>query len=66
MGVRVVVGQREPIGVALKRLRRMLERTRKRRPGHFIRDCEIRRHKEFRKRRKARLETEQAKQEGRQ
>lgn len=61
MGVRVVVGEGEPIGAALRRLRQQLERAGVqwwvRRRLHFVRDAEIRRAKEFRKRFKAREAT---------
>ena len=58
MGVRVVVGDGEPIGAALRRLKQQLERAGvvwwvRRRP-HFVRATDQRRAKAFRKRFKAR------------
>jgi small subunit ribosomal protein S21 len=58
MGVRVVVGEREPIGAALRRFKKQLEwegvplETRRR--AYFVDGTEIRRAKRFRKRFKAR------------
>jgi ribosomal protein S21 len=58
MGVRVVVGESESIGLALRRLKKQLERAgvpgEMRRQGHFVDGTEIRRAKRFRKRFKAR------------
>ncbi len=65
MGLRVVVGAREPLAAALKRLRKLLERQRRRKAGFFVRNSELRRTKEHRKWPKARRETELARQEGR-
>jgi ribosomal protein S21 len=54
MGVRVMVGEREPIGLALRRLKKQLERAgvpgEVRRHVSFVDGTEIRRAKRFRKR----------------
>ena len=53
MGVRVVVGEREPIGLALRRLKKQLGREgvpgEARRHVQFVDGTEIRRAKRFRK-----------------
>jgi small subunit ribosomal protein S21 len=53
MGGKIVVGEREPIGLALRRFGKLLERTgtrwEMRRRQHFTRQTEIRRAKAFRK-----------------
>jgi small subunit ribosomal protein S21 len=58
MGVRIVVGEREAIGLALRRFRKQLERQgvlwEVRRRSHFVRNTEWRRAKAFRKRFKTR------------
>ena len=58
MGVRVVVGEREPIGVALRRLKKQAERAgvprELRMHAEFVGGTEQRRAKRFRKRFKAR------------
>jgi small subunit ribosomal protein S21 len=61
MGVRIVVGEREPIGLALRRLKKLLDRqgvTREiRRRRYFADATEDRRTKRFQKRFKARKAT---------
>jgi ribosomal protein S21 len=61
MGVRIVLADREPITVALRRFKRLLERsgfTRElRRQKSFLKPSQIRRAKEFNKRFKARMAT---------
>ena len=58
MGVRVVVGDGEPVGAALRRLKKQLERAgvpwEVRRRSYFASGTELRRAKAFRKRFKAR------------
>jgi ribosomal protein S21 len=58
MGVRVVVGEREPIGLALRRFNKQLERAgvpgAMRRDVHFVEGTGIRRAKQFRTRFRAR------------
>jgi small subunit ribosomal protein S21 len=58
MGVRIVVGEREPIGLALRRFKKQLERQgvtwEMRRRAYFVEGTEVRRAKRFRKRFKAR------------
>jgi hypothetical protein len=66
MGIRIVVGDREPMSLALRRFRKLLERSQRRPAGYFVRYTEIRRAKEYRKWLKARRETAQARREGRQ
>jgi ribosomal protein S21 len=64
-----VVADGEPIALALRRLKRHMAASRAVVPlhkRHFIRNTGIRRAKEFRKRRLAKLETWRAKREGRQ
>ena len=54
MGVRVVVGDGEPIGAALRRFKKQAERAgvpwEVRRRAYFVRGTEVRRAKAFRKR----------------
>jgi ribosomal protein S21 len=61
MGVRIVVGEREPIGLALKRLQRSMQQEgvswEMRRRGYFVPDSQTRRAKRFRRRFKARQAT---------
>jgi small subunit ribosomal protein S21 len=61
MGVRIVVGEREPIGLALRRFKKLLERQgvlwEMRRRAYFADPSQARRAKRFRKRFKARKET---------
>jgi ribosomal protein S21 len=70
MGVRIVLADKEPVGLALRRLKKLLERegvaweTRRRRS--FLKRTEIRRAKEFKKRFKAREATLLAKMAGEQ
>jgi ribosomal protein S21 len=70
MGVRIVLADKEPIGLALRRLKKLLERagvaweTRRRRS--FLKPAQIRRAKEFKKRFKARQATLLAKMAGEQ
>jgi small subunit ribosomal protein S21 len=69
MGVRIVVAEREPIGLALKRFKRLLERhgvTRDVRRRYFTDPTQGRRAKRFRKRFKARLATLLAQRAGKQ
>jgi small subunit ribosomal protein S21 len=58
MGARVVVGDGEPVGAALRRLKKRVEREgvawEVRRRSYFVGGTELRRAKEFRKRFKAR------------
>ncbi len=68
MSVRVVVGDGEPIGAALRRFKKQTERAgmpwELRRRVYFVRGTEVRRAKEFRKRFKAREATLQAQMSG--
>jgi ribosomal protein S21 len=68
MGVRIVLADKEPLGLALRRLRRLLERHgvtwELRRRGYFIKPTQARRAKRFQKRFKARLATLRAQQAG--
>jgi small subunit ribosomal protein S21 len=61
MGVRIVLADKEPIGLALKRFKKLLERLgaswEQRRRGHFVKPTQTRRAKRFRKRFKARHAT---------
>jgi ribosomal protein S21 len=61
MGVRIVVGEREPIGQALKRLRRSMQAEgvswEMRRRRYFVPAAQDRRAKRFQKRFKARQAT---------
>jgi ribosomal protein S21 len=61
MGVRIVVGEGEPIGLALKRFRQLLEdqgvTSEMRRRAYFADSTQARRAKRFRKRFKARKAT---------
>ena len=70
MGVKIVVGEREPIGLALRRFRKLLERNfivyEMRQNRWFTTATEIRRKKEHRKCRKSRLATQLAKRAGKQ
>jgi small subunit ribosomal protein S21 len=58
MGVRVVVGDGEPIAAALRRFQKQVERAgvarQARRRSYFVRGTELRRAERFRKRLKAR------------
>jgi small subunit ribosomal protein S21 len=69
MVLRMRVREGEPIGLALRRFKKLLDRSgiakevRKRK--HFVPDSQRRRKKEFLKWLKARLETEQGKRSGR-
>jgi ribosomal protein S21 len=58
MGVRVVVGDGEPIGMALRRFRKRVEEEgvvwEVRRRTYFVSNTELRRAKQFRKRFKSR------------
>jgi small subunit ribosomal protein S21 len=53
MGVKIVLGEREPIGLALRRFRKLLERSEfgweSRRKRWFTKATEMRRKKAFRK-----------------
>jgi small subunit ribosomal protein S21 len=70
MGVRIVLAEKEPISAALRRFKKLLERsglTRDlRRQGSFQKPTEIRRRKKFKKRFKARLATLLAQKDGKQ
>jgi ribosomal protein S21 len=61
MGIRIVVGEPEPIGLALKRFKRLLERQgvtwEIRRRVHFTDPSQARRAKRFQKRFKSRRAT---------
>jgi small subunit ribosomal protein S21 len=61
MGVRIVLADKEPIQLALKRFKKSLERHgvkwEQRRRGHFIEATQMRRAKKFQKRFKARRAT---------
>jgi small subunit ribosomal protein S21 len=61
MGVRIVVGEREPIGLALRRFKKLLERQgvtwELRRRAYFADASQARRAKRFQKRFKARKAT---------
>jgi small subunit ribosomal protein S21 len=61
MGVRIVVGEREPIGLALRRFKKALERQgvtwEMRRRAYFAEASQARRAKRFQKRFKARKAT---------
>ena len=68
MGVRIVVGEGEPIGHAMKRLRKKLDQNgilyEMRRRQCFLDGTQVRRAKEFKKRYRSRLATRLAKSEG--
>jgi ribosomal protein S21 len=70
MGVRIVLADIEPIGLALRRFKRLWERhgvpQELRRRGCFIKPTQTRRAKRFKKRFKARMATLLAKQGGEQ
>jgi small subunit ribosomal protein S21 len=70
MGVRIVVGEREPIELALRRFKKLLERQgvtwEMRRQMHFADPTQARRAKRFQKRFKARKATLLAKRAGEQ
>src|SRR5262245_39614790 len=66
MGVRVVVGDGEPLGKALRRLKKLVAQQRRRRADYFIPQTEIRRAKAYRRAVLSRQETMLAKLEGRQ
>jgi ribosomal protein S21 len=70
MGVRVVLAEREPIGLALRRLKKRLEREgvlmESRRRGSFVKATSTRRAKKFKKRFRARQATLLAKMAGEQ
>ena len=70
MGVRIVLAEKEPISLALKRLKNQLQREGvswgQRRRKCFIKPTEFRRAKKFQKRFKARKATLLAKQAGEQ
>jgi small subunit ribosomal protein S21 len=68
MGVRIVVADREPIRLALRRFKKLLKRNNllgeSRRREYFIKPTQTRRRKRFKKKFKARLATLHAKQAG--
>ncbi|MHB1422946.1 MAG: 30S ribosomal protein S21 [Gemmataceae bacterium] len=70
MGVRIVLADKEPVGLALRRLKKALEREGvawvARHRGAFLKPTQIRRAKEFKKRFKARQATLLAKMAGEQ
>ena len=70
MGVRIVLADKEPIGLALRRFRKRVEREgipwEMRRRRSFVNATEVRRAKEFKKRFKAREATMLAKMTGEQ
>jgi small subunit ribosomal protein S21 len=70
MGVRIVIGEREPIGLALRRFKKLLERQgvtwEMRRRECFADPTRVRRAKRFRKRFMARKATLQAQRAGEQ
>lgn len=70
MGVKIVVGEGEPIGLALRRFRKMLERNgvtyELRRRQHFTKPTQIRRAKAFREWDRTRKATLLAKRAGKQ
>ena len=70
MGVKIVVGQQEPIELALKRFRKVLERDdatwESRRRAYFIKPTQVRRARRFQKRFKARRATLLAQKAGKQ
>jgi ribosomal protein S21 len=70
MGVKIVLADKEPIGAALRRLKKSLERHNvpgeMRRRAYFIKPTEVRRAKQFQKRLKARLATLSAQMAGEQ
>jgi small subunit ribosomal protein S21 len=70
MGVRIVLADKEPIGLALRRLKKLLERLgvswELRRRKYFTKPTQTRRAKRFKKRFKARLATFLAKRAGEQ
>jgi hypothetical protein len=76
MGVKVVVGEHEPIGLALRRFKVLLSQHRASwkpykplgwwRPIYFVKPTQMRRYKKFRKKIKARLATLRAKRAGEQ
>ena len=70
MGVRIVLADKEPIGLALRRFKKLLERNgtarELRRRAYFEKPTEIRRAKQFQKRFKARLATVRAQKAGEQ
>lgn len=70
MGVRIVLVDKEPIGLALRRLKKALEREgvawKARCRGAFLKPTQIRRAKKFNKRFKARQQTLLAKMAGQQ
>jgi ribosomal protein S21 len=70
MGVRIILADKEPIVLALRRFKKLLERhgaTREiRRRQYFIKPTKGNRAKRFKKKFKARLATLQAKQAGQQ
>jgi ribosomal protein S21 len=71
MGVRIVLAEKEPIGLALRRLKKRMEReggilSKVRRRGSFIKATDTRRAKKFKKRFKAREATLLAKMAGEQ
>jgi small subunit ribosomal protein S21 len=70
MGVRIRVGEREPVGLALKRLRKALERQgiarEMRQSRYFIKPTELRRRKKFLKLLKSQQATRQEKGSGKQ
>jgi small subunit ribosomal protein S21 len=61
MGVRIVLADKEPIGLALRRFRKLLERNGVvrdlRGQAYFVKLTQIRRAKRFKKRFKARMAT---------
>jgi small subunit ribosomal protein S21 len=68
MGVRIILADKEQIGVALRRFKKLLEREglawEKRRRGTFVKATQTRRAKEFRKKFKSREATLLAKMAG--
>jgi ribosomal protein S21 len=70
MGVRIILADSEPIGSALKRFKKKLERQgatwEQRRRGCFVKPTQTRRKKQFQKLFKSRLATLKAKRAGQQ
>jgi ribosomal protein S21 len=61
MGIRVIVKDGEPLDMALRRLKKLLERQKHKRPTYFVRKADIRRAKKFHNWWKARRVSEDAK-----
>jgi small subunit ribosomal protein S21 len=68
MGVRIVLAEKEPIGLALRRFKKALERNNLirdvRRKESFVKQTQIRRAKQFKKRFKSRKATLLGKKDG--